>query len=252
MERVILIFSGALLMAALAFADNPPTADFEEANRLYQEENYREAANLYLSILNGGFESGALHYNLGNAYYKSGQLGRALLHYRKAKRFLPRDRDLEANISLAKMRAADKIEVPRLKIWRTLDSVRDYLTINEWARLTLILFLLTLALIALYFFRGKGLVKKLSFYGATLMLIFFAVCAGFFTAQIWRAEKVIEAVVMEDKIEILSAPDEGAKALFSLHEGTTVEVEQKLLPWVEISLPDGKKGWVRMEVLAEI
>ncbi len=252
MDRIVSILAIVLLLTSVSPASPAPDSDFEVANRLYRAENFEEAVRIYQSILEAGFESGALHYNLGNAFFKCGELGKAILHYEKARRFLPRDRDLEANLQLARMRVADKIEVPRLALWKAFDRVRDYLSPDEWAVLTLTVFLLTLALFAVYYFLGRGILKKAVFYAALPPLFVFLFSALFFELNMWRAVHLRQAVIIQEKVEILSAPDQGAKALFSLHEGTTIRVEQNLPPWAEISLPDGKKGWASMDSFAEI
>ena len=226
--------------------------DFEEANRLYRAEDFGGAVDLYLKILESGYDSGELHYNLGNAYFKTGQLGLAILHYEKAKKIFPRDGDLNYNLSLASMRVADRITVPRLFIWKYLDGVRDYFALNTLAILTLVFFLAALGTAATYHFLPRGFLKKLTFYSTVPLLMVFLLFGVTFSARIWRAETVREGIIIVDKVEIVSAPDEGAKGLFSLHEGVKVRIGQELPPWVEIALPDGKKGWLIMDALAEI
>ena len=78
-----------------------PQALFYQANNLYEEGRYEEAAVAYRQLLEQGYESGNLYFNLGNTYFKMGRTGWAVLYYEKAKRLIPRDADLRANLGYA-------------------------------------------------------------------------------------------------------------------------------------------------------
>ena len=250
---VLYILISVLLSIGESFAiDNTPSGLFERANQFYREDNYTEAVKRYNQILKEGWESGELYYNLGNAYYKSGKLGLSILYYEKARIFLPRDADLHYNLKMVSSRVADRIEVPRLAFWRTFDKIRDYLTINTVAVITLILYIASIALIALYVFQSRGKLKRLFFYSTTPFIIAFLFFLSLFIIRAWRAEHISEGVILAEKVEVLSAPDKGSTGLFSIHEGLKVRLKQHLPPWVEIVLPDGKRGWMEMENIGEI
>jgi hypothetical protein len=174
-------------------------------------------------------------------------LGKAILYYEKAQRFLPRDDDLNSNLKLAQLRVADKVEAPRLVIWKILDTIRDHFTANDWAQLTLLFYLMTLVLSAVYYFLPRSIGKRIAFYISLPLLILFVISSAFFASKLWHEHNIREAIIMVEKVEIVSAPDEGAKGLFSLHEGVKVSIKQELPPWAEIALPDGKRGWVKQD-----
>ncbi|HSA31118.1 MAG TPA: tetratricopeptide repeat protein, partial [Candidatus Omnitrophota bacterium] len=90
-----------LIFAGKVFAEEP-SAVFAKANTEYQQGRYEEAGGLYEQILESGQESGALYYNLGNSYFKKGQIGKAILNYERALDFFPRDADLQANYAFAR------------------------------------------------------------------------------------------------------------------------------------------------------
>ena len=228
------------------------TDTFNEANRLYQKEDYAGAITQYKKIIDMGFESGELHFNLGNAYFKTGALGKSILHYEKARKLLPRDQDLQNNLNLVTMRIADKIETPRLAIWKMFDRVVEYFSVNALGIVTLILFLISLGLITIYLYLTRGLAKRLTFYGSFTVFVIFLLFGFLFTTRIVRLETIHEGIIMVDKVEILSAPDEGAKGLFALHEGVKIRIDQVISGWAEISLADGKKGWLKIESYEEI
>ena len=84
-------------------------AFFDEGNRRYREGDYAGAVELYGRILESGVESGELHYNLGNAWFRLGELGPAILHYERARRIMPRDDDLGTNLELARSLTVDQV-----------------------------------------------------------------------------------------------------------------------------------------------
>ena len=252
-NKIIRIIAlGAVLFITTVGLGGEAEDKFAEANRLYREENFSGAHDLYLAMLDSGYESGELYYNLGNACFKIGDLGGSILYYEKARILLPRDKDLEHNLRMAQMRVADRVEVPRLAIWKFLDTLRDYLPMNLLSGATLAGFLLFLAIFAAYYFLPKGGLKKSFFYLSLPFFIIFLVLAMNLSLRIWRLENIREGVLLAEKVEVLAAPDEDGKGLFSLHEGVKFRIVQELPPWSEIALPDGKKGWIRQDSFAEI
>ena len=98
-----------LLVSVWSGALAAQEAFFDEGNRRYQQGDYAGAIELYERILESGLESGELHYNLGNAWFRLGALGPAILHYERARRIMPRDGDLEANLELARALTVDQV-----------------------------------------------------------------------------------------------------------------------------------------------
>ena len=254
MRQLLLTFIVFVLIfqAPQLFGNDFLQSDFDRANQLYLDNDFQGAIEHYTKILNAGYSSGELHYNLGNACFKNGRLGSAILHYEKAKRYLPHDQDLLDNLEMVNLRVADRIEVPRLAFWSHLDSVRDYLTLNSLATLSLLFYLITLALTAVYYFLPKGGWKKITFLSAVFLFAVFLLFGSVFSWRIWIDRNVREGIILADKVEIFSAPDAGSQGLFSLHEGVKVRITQEFDQWKQISLPDGKKGWMPEQAIAEI
>ena len=106
--------SANLFIADPVLAQNPvtPTEAMRVANQHYEAGQYSEAAAIYETILASGLHHSSVYYNLGNAYFKQGDLGRAILNYRRAQRLDPRDADVTANLSIARTQTVDKLEIP--------------------------------------------------------------------------------------------------------------------------------------------
>ena len=79
-----------------------PDAFMQQGNQYYQKQQYESAIQSYSKVLNEGYESAELYYNLGNAYYREGKLGYAILNYERALKLSPGDDDIQHNLSTCK------------------------------------------------------------------------------------------------------------------------------------------------------
>ena len=82
-------------------AEKTPGAIFYQANIYYQEGKFDAAIKSYEKLIDLGLESGNIYYNLGNSYFKKGELGLAVLNYERAKVLMPNDSDLRSNYDFA-------------------------------------------------------------------------------------------------------------------------------------------------------
>ena len=90
-----------------------PKQLFENGNNAMVEKNYKNAINAYESILELGFESGELYYNLGNAYYRANSIALATWAYYNSLSITPRDKDTMHNLNVARARQLDRLEMPK-------------------------------------------------------------------------------------------------------------------------------------------
>ncbi len=212
---------------------------------LYRQGEYLTAISLYEEIISQGWVNGDVHYNLGNSYYKLGQYGRAILNYERARQYIGRDADLEHNLKLANLRIYDKIEpLPRIFIFRIYSAVAEQLTPRGWARLLLVMEWLILgSLIGLYLIRRPQW-RGLLVLGFFIALIIAVLSGGFFVQQKIYWDNFEEGIVLDESVEVRSAPESGSTELFTLHEGVKVKLIRKVTGWVEIRLVDGKRGWM--------
>ncbi len=250
MKQITIAIALTLLgLTSVLMAD--PRSGFEEGLRLYRNDDIGGAIQAWEGVLKQGEVSGSLLYNLGNANYRQGQIGRAILYYERALKLMPRDRDIESNLDLAHLATTDRIEPPvRLIIWNWIDYVRDYFSLPELARALGIAGILAVLLIFGYRI-GPVSVR------ATARGLAIAVTAVFFlvgTWYIWRAvlDSQTYAIIMVDKTNVHSAPDNASQELFALHEGTKVQCGESLTDWVSIRLSDGRKGWMQAGDLEKI
>ena len=240
-----------LLTGACQFSSAATKA---EADKAYQENDFAAAIEQYEAILADGQESAAIYYNLGNSYYKSENIAKAILNYERALLLHPSDADTRFNLELAKSKTIDKVTpASEIFIVTWVKSITNMMSEAGWAKLGIISFILLLVGLLLYIFGKKVVVKKIGFVGALVMIIV-CVCANF-CADAQKEKQVVRtgAIIMAPSVTVRSTPNESGTELFVLHEGTKVVVEDNAMKgWKEIQLEDGNKGWVPTESIEVI
>ncbi|NNF29175.1 MAG: tetratricopeptide repeat protein [Gemmatimonadetes bacterium] len=227
---------------------------FQQGNTLYQEGDYAGAVEAYQAVVEGGYESSELYYNLGNAYFRLDDLARSVLYYERALRLDRGNDDAAANLALVKERLPDRIDpLPRFWLLSLVDG-----WINLLPRQVLLLiagaaYLMSgTALVGLILRRPRGWsrgLKRLAVVTSAVVVVF----GGTLLLRVTRYGAPEEAVVMVSEVSVLSAPSsDGGLVLFSLHGGTKVRIGQVSGDWREIVLEDGKVGWVRAQVLEAV
>ena len=222
-----------------------PREVFARANSLYEAGNYPGAADEYGKLVQRGYRGGNLYYNLGNSYLKLDRKGSAILYYKKALLLLPRDQDLKSNLEYAFSLVEDKLEPgPRPWFRRRWDTAADWFTLREWRIAAGAIFWgLCAVLIALiYTPRARPVLVRVSAAMAGLLLI--ATAAAFSRAYLEGQE---QAVVLAREAKIRYGPSEKDVVAFILHEGAVVELENEKGDWYQVSIPDGKAGWVEKQ-----
>ena len=226
------------------FAQNPEGL-FKLGNQHYQEQRYEEAIAAYEQITVQEYESAALYYNLGNAYYKTGRLASCLLNYERALRLAPGDEDIRYNLDLARQATVDQIEAlpqPLLSVyWKRFSGS---LSPDNWGLLSLVFLFAGLLAMAVYFYANRAGIKKFLFFSALNLLIFGIFSLILALQQFRQEQNVQEAIVFEANAYVKSAPNENGEDAFILHEGTKVRVLEVYNGWKKIKIADGKVGWI--------
>lgn len=226
---------------------------FVHANNLYKQKEYFEAIDIYQSIVAQDAKSAQLFFNLGNAYFKTGNYPKAILNYERAKLLSPSDDDIEFNLAKSQTYIVDKIEaIPELFFISWLNGLLGLLASNSWAILSIISFLIALFLLLFYFLMKAIQIKKISFF-AGIFLMFFSLLT-FLASK--RTKSLIEdsktAIVIEQIVRVKSSPDNESSDMFVIHEGTKVILLREVDDWSEIKLADGKQGWMETEDFEKI
>lgn len=225
----------------------------EKAAEAYSQEDYPAATKLYERILAGGSHSFEIYYNLGNAYFKQGEIAQAILNYERASRLNPADEDLQHNLAVAQARTVDKIDLlPAPDLITGYKSFVNIVTADQWGIFSIAAFILCLMAIASFLILPARWVRQASLVLAGLFL--FSSLLFFFWGwqqQSWLNDRK-EAIIFSPSVTISSSPDPSGAELFVLHEGTKVRIEERFRNWVRIRIGDGNNGWVPKEALEEI
>jgi tetratricopeptide (TPR) repeat protein len=223
----------------------------QRSNQLYENGRYLEASGSYQQLVDLGIEHQNLYYNLGNAYYKSGDLGRAVLNYERARRLAPRDRDIHANLEFAKSKTLDRYEIEAsspMEDW--VGFTTSFMTLNELSMLVLGLFWLIAALILAYRHRRDGRLRLGLQAALVVVVLFFVVSAFTMGSLIYIENASPSAIVVVQSAEILSSPTEDAITQFSLHAGAQVKILETRGQWIRLALPGEQfQGWVPLAVV---
>lgn len=216
-----------------------------EGDSAYMRDDYASAIQVYEALLSKG-EAADLYYNLGNSYYKAGEIARAILNYERALLLQPGNGDIRANLEIARSKTVDKVEpVPEIFFVSWTKSLINSMSVDSWVVCGIVCFLLLI--ISLYFFifsKQTGL-KKAGFICGILFLVV-TIVANVFAGQ--QKDELVNrnsAIVINPSVTVRSTPSESGTSLFILHEGHKVDVKDSTMKdWKEIRLEDGKVGWV--------
>ena len=212
----------------------------------YGAGQWQESIDAWESALNAGVENPELYYNLGNAYFKTSENARAILNYERALKLDPSFSDARFNLELASSLVQDKIDaVPEfvLKSWaRKLCYVMNS---DAWAVISILFLAVFLGLLILFARGATPGLRRLGFYGAIVVIL---MAAGSYGMARWQRNMYIKAdyaIVMRPVSSVKSSPSaESSKDLFVLHEGTKVSILDSVGKWYNISLSDGRQGWI--------
>lgn len=234
------------------FADEIETL-FVRANEHYQNSDYVAAISEYNKIRDLGYESWEVYYNLGNAYYKNGEIARAILNYERAKRLNSENEDINFNLELANLSVVDRIpQLPKFLLFVWISELASLVSFQWLGMVTISLYLLFMALMMLRILLRTSSLTRLLHRSMITAGVVLVVVSGLFLVRIYENESITEAIVMTNKVDVMSAPGEAGTELFTLHEGVKVQIQEHSGNWLKIRLADGKVGWLREDHVEQI
>jgi tetratricopeptide (TPR) repeat protein len=249
--KVAIIGTGLLLCISAASQVDEIDARLAEAESFYEAGQYTEAANVYENLIAEDYKgSAALYFNLGNAYFESGQLGQALVSYLRAQRLNPRDGDIERNIVRVRANRVLFQRDEHALIDRMSSMTVNSMRITELAGLGFVTwngFFVLLIIFAVDFCRVRYWRQMLILLGAIACLLNSLLFARLYT-DYQRPRAVVTSLVAN----VYSGPSDEYLRLFDLHTATELRVLDQQNNWSKIILPDGRQGWVRIDTIEEV
>ena len=229
----------------------PVDSLFSIGNRYFSIEKYDYALDAYLAILEK-VENPDLYYNIGNTYYRQGNLGQAIWAYEKGIQLSPLHKDLKYNLDFVNARVKDRIEVPKGILF-----IEMYRTIKRNVKLNdLLLWGGIMILLASFatFFKVFNILDNIFAYRMTVILFIFSLLLHMIALdKYWEISDKNEGIIISSIVNVRSAPiDRDEKIIFRIHEGLKVDIVQSQPGWFEIILLDGKKGWIEHQSLLRL
>lgn len=227
--------------------------DVATANDAYCAGDYHKAIALYHQALKKGMSAEA-YYNLGNAYYRTDNLPKALLYYEKAQKLAPLNKDIQHNIDIARAKTIDKMpadsDIFFIQWYRGLQSI---MTVDQWAATATASLVTALILFLAYLFMNNMLIRRCSFYAFTILLV---ICILSNLLAYQRKSSLNShdaAIVMGNTVQVKVSPTLKSNDACIIHEGTKVTItDHDMSQWLGIRLADGREGWIQSKDIEEI
>jgi tetratricopeptide (TPR) repeat protein len=234
-----------LVLLFVSISLSASTVTRQQADSAYAQEHYQQAISDYETLLKQGV-SAELYYNLGNAYYRTDQMPKAVLNYERALLLSPGDADIRFNLQMARSKTIDKITPESEMFFVTwYRSLVNLMSVDAWARTALIALAIAIILALAYLFSDRIWLRKVGFFGALLLVVVFLLSNLFAFHQKRKLTYRTGAVIMTTSVPVKSTPSKNGTDLFILHEGTRVTItDNSMKDWKEIRVDDGKEGWI--------
>ena len=235
-----------MMMISISYSENF-SERFDIANSYYNNSKYNKSIQLYEEIIKEGLHSEHLYYNLGNAYYRSGIVGQSIWAYNKALSLNPRLESAKYNLEIVSSKIKDRVILPKeflpVHIYISLKSGFSY---YEWLIFGAILFLLTVCFFVVLklFTFNNHIIKKINFISALITFMVHLIILDVFLEK----NEDEFGIVVFDNVHAYSGPFYGDNTiLFTVNEGTKVQLFQEQGEWLEIIILNGGKAWVSKE-----
>lgn len=238
MKMKILILFLMVLTLGRALADTNVETGFDAANKLYAQNKFAEAATAYQQLIDTGSVSPAVYFNLGNAFFKSGQIGRAIEAYQKAEALTPRDPDIRANLQFAR----NQVQGPTVRadfLQRTLGT----LSLSEWFWLCAAGLWVTFGLLTL---RQIKPVIAPALRTWTMVVALGTIATGMAAAAAFSENPARHTVIVTVReATVRNSPFDESPALFTANDGAELRVLDRKDDWWQVSDGNRRIGWVR-------
>ena len=246
------------LLVALAggvFAQEPSPGELmARANAHYDREEYSEAIQQYEALIGRGYRDAAVHYNLGNTYLENGDLGRAILNYRRAEELSPRDPEILANLQLARSRTVDQLEAEGASLVASIsDFGRRWATTGEFGLAALMLWAVGAVTVGALILRPNIQRRNILRNGAVVCFAVMLICLVLLLSMLYSNPYKNTGVVTEGIVEVLSGPGQQYEEVFTLHSGAQVRLVDSHHGWLQVALPGGElRGWAPAHALLPV
>ncbi len=241
MKKTLLVL-GFLVFTGFGLAAQ---GTFSDAVAAYKAGNYQLAIEKYDSVLKSGQTSPDIYYNLGNAYYKQGKLGFAILNYERGIRLAPGDDDIAFNLKLARAKLLDRIDqTPQFFLYKWVNSILSLFSTDGWTIVVFVVLVTFATFAILFLLSGTSSRRKLYALIELPVIVLLVLCSVLLFIRYQADTRKDFGVIITQVTGAKVAPNQTEKDAFVVHEGLKVKVEETEDLWYKIRLDDGKVGWV--------
>jgi tetratricopeptide (TPR) repeat protein len=253
LAKIIILYISVIFVTSYQVYASRIDELMNNGNLAYQQNNYQKALNYYNQILNEGYVSFGLYYNLGNTYFRLDKLGMSILYYERALKLSPNDEDAIYNLEIVKARTIDRIkEVPKIFVVLWWDTFIAFFSPKGWSILVVTFYIILLIIIIVWFYAKTNLLRQTLFYSGIVNAIILAVSIIFLFSSLNRETSKKYGILLQEEITTKLSPDLNSGDAFLIHEGVKFEISDELNDWSEIKLSDGKVGWIPKVSFEEI
>ena len=252
--RKIIYLCLLLAMPFMTVAQEVASSGKQSGDDAYTAARYADAIEIYESVIAEQGGSLPLYYNLGNAYYRSNQPGKAILNYERALRYDANDEDTKANLEYVQSKIVDKIpedEVPFFSEWA--NTLYSLFSKDVWAVMGVAAFAMMLAMLLLYFFKGNARKPALIVAVLSLAVTVLSNVAAYNLSATDR--EIPEGIILDEMVVVKSSPESSGTELTKIHEGLKVTIiDDALADWVKIEANNGNRvvGWIKSKSIERI
>ncbi|MDR0800184.1 MAG: SH3 domain-containing protein [Endomicrobium sp.] len=243
--KKILGFITVCLCFSICFAENTYQTQIDNAEENFKRDNFSKTIEIYESLIQiEKVNNPYIYYNLSNAYYRNGNLGKAILNIEKASRLAPRDREIKNNADYLNA-AAGHVRQKKIP-----DTFLQYFSLNEITVVSAAFVILLLAALSLFIIKRKPIFKK----ATVALVVFLIICIPLFALKVYN-EIVLKKAVVLYASNVRSGPGESNTDIFTIPEGKIVSVIAKSGNWNNIKVKSGNEsltGWIENKAIGNI
>lgn len=248
-----------LVVVATMLSLSPAASAFDaiisRADSAYLADDYALSTSLYLKAETESGASSALLYNIGNSYYRQGEIGKAILYYKRSLQLDPTNNDARQNLQFAMTKTVDKQIDNRSVLRKTGDRILFSSSPNGWAMWALGVFVILIGAAAIYVFSESVALRKICFFGGLTAVVL----DGILIYAACKSASIVDdnnaAVVTSPNVQLSTVPrvpKDKSEQAFQLHEGAVVEIVDSVkqlsdsIPsmWLEVKVGDVGRGWI--------
>lgn len=250
MKKIVFI---VFMILTVQLHASEPESIYSEAEKAYSEGQYNNAIELYMQLLSLGYESANLYYNLGNACYKINDYASSILYFEKALKRDPGNPKIIHNLKVANAKIIDKIDaIPRPFYSKWPEKFRNIMNMDAWAISGLVFLMFFFIALSAHLMMNSVRHRKISLALTIVFILFSAASAYNAWGHYTGIKNSRSAIIFEQTVNVRSSPDENSKDIFVIHEGTKVNITDRLGDWIEIKIANGSDGWIPYESVREI